>query len=134
MSNSLARQEIEELPLTEVRQLLTFRRNLPEIKRLYIERDEHLVKAKQLEEQIRFRLSEDYKEPRSKAQGDSVRKMCIKVLKSYKKGLTPVQIKDKIISLYPNHRIKNIYNATIGILSSSSDFKRLKSGKFVLQR
>lgn len=131
---SKARDEMSNLPLADVRRLVSFNKNSKEIQSLLNQRDEHLNQAQLIDDQIEFRLSGEHGKLQQRKYGFNVKELCIEALLKSKVGLTPTQIRNAILAQIQEQDKRQLYNSIYITLTKNPEFKKTQKGKFVLRK
>lgn len=131
---SKARDELSNLPLGDIRRLVSFNRNSKEIEGLLNQRDDHLKQAQLLDEQIEFRLSGEYGKLQLRKYGFNVKELCLEILRGSKVGLTPTEIRNAISDQIQEQDKRQLYNSVYVTLTNNPEFRKTQKGKFTLRK
>jgi len=130
---SVAMEIIKSLPLTELRRLVALKENQPQIESLMDRRDRLMEEVRMLQNQIDELIETGSDRGRRRRIGPSVKSLCIEAFRGRKgAGMTAAEAKDFILAKHPHRNNRTFYNQVFIALTRSDLFKKLKSGKFVL--
>jgi ribosomal protein S13 len=130
---SVAMEIIKSFSLVELRRLVALKENQPQIESLMERRDRLMEEARLLQNQIDELIDTGSTRGRRKRIGPSVKQLCIEAFRFKKNApLTAAEVKDAILSKHPHRNNRTFYNQVFIALTRSNLFKKMKSGKFIL--